>query len=284
MTETDYEPDPEFSREDLDRIFQDAIHAVETLHERLTSAAENVGYARQVISGSHPRFIVLFEESEKDPSLYPVIASGLGYLQKATIVYSRLADTLDPIGAELDSVSSTTGTFGGSTDAALDMSKLSSRFEPLPAIRPPKTREECAESLRALDESIGRAYDQVWETFFGTSADPHRAALFMMRQVYDQFFSYLAPDDEVRQSPYWKQKKGDKPNQIFRSERIVYAARNLVDNPELADTLVSSAKQIADLYKAANRAHDRGTLDEDAAEKAIAAMDSMLADWIHATL
>lgn len=282
MNDLDHEPIPEFSNDDLDRIFEEAKAAVENLHESIAEAAEDAGYARHVITSSYPRYTVLFEKSRNDPSMYPIVASGLDLLQKTTIQYNHLAGIAGEIKYILSSSSDTTGTFAGSTNAALELGEIKAHFEPLPGIQPRKSRDEYIAKLSEIDDSLGNEYKEVWQTFFGTSADPHRAALFMMRQVYDHFFSCIAPDDSVRESPYWSIKAGDKPNQIYRSERIRFAAHNNIEDTELADVLAASAKHINDLNEAANNAHKRGALNEDGAEKTIVAMDDMLKTWINA--
>jgi hypothetical protein len=282
MEEHDSEPVDEFSKEDMDRIFKEAIEAVENLHNSLTQATEYSGYARQIISESHPRYTVLFDKSQDDPSLYPLVASGLGFLRNATIQFNKMAGLAGEITYPLMPVVNSTGTFAGTTNAALEFGLVSEQFEPLPALPSRKSREEYSSQLKALDIALSDSYEQVWQIYYGTSADRYRAALFMMRQVFDHFFYFLAPDDIVHESPYWTKKKGDKPDQIYRSERVMYAAHTHVEDPELAETLASSAKQINNLYKAANNAHSRGTLDENSANKAVLAMDNMLRDWIDA--
>jgi hypothetical protein len=239
---------------------------------------------RQVLITSHPRYVVLYEKAQANPSLYPVVANGLHYVKSVTIAVNRLSGLANNVRIPLGPIAYSTGSFSGSTGAAAALSGIQDEpgFEPIPTPLPRKTREEYSSWLMALEPSLAQSYDQVWQIYYGTSADRYRASLFMMRQVFDHFFSCLAPDDLVRQSKHWTPKPGEKPNQVYRSERIRYAARTHIKGPELADALAASAKQINSLYESANEAHNRGTLDEDKANQALLAMDSILKDWIDA--
>lgn len=277
------EPLDEYSQEDLDCIFEEAIAAIERLHKALADAAEDAGVARQVIVTSHPRYSSLFSMAEDDPTIYPLVSSGLGFVIGLTIQFDALSDAVDNLSGQLGPVINTTSSFSTSTDSASSIF-LPDRpdLEPLPSIPNRGSREQYATILRRLDKSLADSYDEVWQTFYGTAADRFRAALFMMRQVYDHFFAVLAPDDEVRGSLFWTAKSGANPDQIYRSEKIRYAADSYVSDPNTARTLAASAKQINELYQAANRAHKRGTLDPESAEKAVLAMDSMLKDWVDA--
>ncbi|HKZ82097.1 MAG TPA: hypothetical protein VJ793_00390 [Anaerolineae bacterium] len=284
MENEEREPVEEFSREELDRAFSEAIMAAEHLHRSLASATENAGYARQILVTSHPRYVMLYEKAKDDPSFYPIVASGLNFIKSITGELNQLSGLVNDVQVYLEPVAFSTGSFGGSVDAAFALSRIHDEpaFEPIPAPLPRKSREEYSSRLKALDPSLSLSYDQVWQTYYGTSADRYRASLFMMRQVFDHFFSCLAPDDLVRQSEFWKRKQGEKPDQIYRSERIRYAAHTHVKRPGQTNILAASARQISDLYEAANEAHKRGTLDEANANKALLTMNSILKDWIDA--
>lgn len=143
-----------------------------------------------------------------------------------------------------------------------------------------KNRDYYAAKLKEHNPTLANTYNQVWQAYYGTSSEPHRAALFMMRTLFDNFFAWLAPDEEVRNSPHWHKKAGEKPNQIWRSERLAYALEKNVDDDYRCNILKAEANQIGALYKAANKAHSRGALDEDKASRTLMAMDSFLKDWL----
>ncbi len=151
-----------------------------------------------------------------------------------------------------------------------------------PVSPPPnrKSREYYSSKLKGLNPTLANSYDEVWQTYLGTSSEPHRAALFMMRTLFDNFFAWLGPDEEVRKSEHWHKKDGDKPNQIWRSERLAFALEKHVQNSNRRTILGAASKQITAIYEAANEAHNRGSLDEDKASRTLMAMDSFLKDWI----
>jgi len=104
--------------------------------------------------------------------------------------------------------------------------------------------------------------------------------LFMMRTLFDNFFAWLGPYEEVRKSKYWHNKDRDKPNKIWRSERLAFALEKNVNNSDRRVMLEAESKQINALYEAANEAHNLGSLDEDKASRTFMAMESFLKDWI----
>ena len=73
------QPLEEYSREDLDRIFKEAVEAIERLHKVLSDAAEDAGVARQVIIASLPRYSTMYGMAEDDSSIYPIVASGIQF-------------------------------------------------------------------------------------------------------------------------------------------------------------------------------------------------------------
>ncbi len=67
-----------------------------------------------------------------------------------------------------------------------------------------------AERFSVFDNALGKTYKEIDETLYGTISDPERATMFVVRQLYDHFFQVLAPDEEVRASKYWRNKKPEK--------------------------------------------------------------------------
>jgi hypothetical protein len=276
----DHIPFPEYSKEDLDRAFEEALAAAEHLHSKLTSAAEEAGYVKNMLNRTRPTFEGLYRRAQDDPSVYPLIASGIDFLRGIGTELNRIAGSADEFSSSVSRITNSTGSFSdtsGSAASILDVGDV----EPL--IPPPpnrKSRDYYSSKLFELDPTLANSYQQVWQTYLGTSSEPHRASLFMMRTLFDNFFAKLAPDDEVRSSRFWHRKEGDKPNQIWRSERIVYALEKNIKDDNRRVILDAETKQIVALYEAANTAHDRGSLDEEKASRTLLAMDSSLKDWL----
>jgi hypothetical protein len=273
-------PIPEYSQEDIDRAFQDALQAVENLHKKFSSLSEDAGYVKNVLTSSKPTLDLLFERAHDDPAAYPIVASGVDFLKGLTNEFTRLANSTDDLAGQFGPSVNSAGTFAMTTDSGPVFFDPSYASKPLPPPPARKSRADYAAKLRGLDPGLGKTYDEVWETFFGTSADPHRSALFTMRTLFDNFFAWLAPDDEVRGSVYWHKKEGDKPNQIWRPERLQYALDKHVKDENRSTILEATAKEIGALIEAANEAHNRGALDEDKASKTLMAMDNFLKDWL----
>jgi hypothetical protein len=271
---------PEYSKEDLDQAFEEALAAAKRLHRKITTLAEDTGYIVNAISIAKPQLDELFKIANTDPSAYPFVASGIDYLRSLSGELNTLNESTEKFTNLFRPTVYSTGTFSSSTDSGEAF--CNPRYELKPYLPPPnrKTREYYSAKLKELNSVLADSYNQVWQTYLGTSSEPHRAALFMMRTLFDNFFAWLAPDDDVRESTHWHRKEGDKPNQIWRSERIAFAlAKNVKDSNRRA-MLDAESKQISALYKAVNEAHNRGYLDKERASKTLLAMDSFLQDWI----
>lgn len=139
-----------------------------------------------------------------------------------------------------------------------------------------------AERLSKLDPQLGKVYQQIWESLYGTTAEPERTALYQMRQAFDHLFEILAPDDQVRKSAYFVKKEGNKPDQVDRKERLQFAAFSRVAYRPQAQTLAASSVQLLEVYQALNQAHKRGELSREKARTALFAMQSFLQDWADA--
>jgi len=143
--------------------------------------------------------------------------------------------------------------------------------------------EETREKLKELDEALSDTYTSIREVRYGTRSDPERAAFYQTRQVFDHFFSLLAPDDLVRQSSYWSPKlKPDDPCLITRFERVMFAAHTHVPDHQKRDTLISSARHMIAVYKSMNEAHKRGRLEADRARAALREVLTLIETWVSA--
>jgi hypothetical protein len=103
-----------------------------------------------------------------------------------------------------------------------------------------------------------------------------------MRQAYDHFFGILAPDKNVRESPYFQQKSKGDPNTVSRKERLHYAANTKIKDNDLKELLLAQDDYIIKLYKRLNKAHERSSIDSKEAKETINAMRTILEQWIDA--
>jgi hypothetical protein len=222
---------PEYSQDDLDRAFEDALAAAKHVHTKITTLAEDTGYMVNVISATKPQLDELFERAKTDPSVYPIVASGIDYLRGLSGELNNLDKSAAQFTYQFSPAINSTGTFAGSTDSGTALWNPTYELRPYSPSPNRKSREYYSAKLKELNPTLANSYDQVWQTYLGTSSEPHRAALFMMRTLFDNFFAWLGPDDEVRKSKYWHSKDGDKPNQIWRSERVAFALeKNIKDS------------------------------------------------------
>jgi hypothetical protein len=271
---------PEYSKEDLDQAFEEALAAAKRLHTKIATLAEDTGYIVNVISIAKPQLDGLFEMAKTDPAAYPIVASGIDYLRGLSGELNGLDESTVKFAFQFGPTVNSAGTFAGSTDSGAALWNPTYNLQPFSPPPNRKSREYYSAKFKELNPTLANSYDQVWQTYLGTSSEPHRAALFMMRTLFDNFFAWLGPDEEVRKSNYWHSKDGDKPNQIWRSERLAFVLEKKVKDSNRRATLVVESKQITALYEAANEAHNRGSLDEDKASRTLMAMDSFLKDWI----
>jgi hypothetical protein len=142
--------------------------------------------------------------------------------------------------------------------------------------------EQYAHRLDSLDPELGKVARSVWQSFYGGAESAARTSIFLMRQLYDHFFSLLAPDEDVRRSPFFTEKDGDKPHQVHRRERLRYAACVRVPDKALGEALYNEAGQILDLYERLNRLHARGPLDPNAVREVLTSMQAVIEQWMDA--
>jgi len=76
-------------------------------------------------------------------------------------------------------------------------------YPKLPPSWAPDRRASYGTKLGKIDPELMKLFRAIWQSFYGSSDNPERIALGCMRQLYDHFFEILAPDCEVRNSPYF---------------------------------------------------------------------------------
>lgn len=178
------------------------------------------------------------------------------------------------------STSTTTASVLSSIDLGAWVQKVAS-----PATPPHWSKdrvEQYARKLETLDAELGRTARSVWQSFYGGADSAARTSLFLMRQLYDHFFTVLAPDADVRQSPSFREKPGDKPQQIHRRERLQYAASMRIADTALREALDSGADQVLELYEQLNRLHTRSAIDPRAVRNVLISMQAVIEQWADA--
>lgn len=270
--------------EQIERAFDDSIEELDELQRTYAEGAQLAGYARDCLKGVKPWWVGLAHEAWADPEKMSLLNGAMGYFSAYhPYIQSLLGQAGLAIGG-LQAAAGSAATFQTATDALSSIvagPTLQIEYTPMP-VSIQSGRTSLCVRLDKLSRALGNACREIREALYGTTADPERAATYQMRQVFDQLFGHLAPDDDVRKSRFWKPKKGDKPNAVWRRERIEYAALTHVQNADQAAILVESAKQILRVYGKLNRAHDRGDLNPSKARRALSSMERMLTDWADA--
>lgn len=152
-------------------------------------------------------------------------------------------------------------------------------FEPCPFLDDADARQY-EDLLTKADPSLGAVYRSAYSQLYAGVYDPVRGALFQMRQLFDHFFAHIAPDKEVRRSPYWASKSEGHPDSVHRTERIRYAANRWVKAEAQRLALLQSEKIMTRSYESLNQLHKRGVLDPGRAQTAFHQMDKIIRRWI----
>lgn len=183
---------------------------------------------------------------------------------------------------------------GTGTTSATAMAIVSSALDPellvrveraLPPIQPWPRHwvEDLAARLSEHASDLGLLAISAWEQFHVGTTEGARASLSATRELFNQFFRTIAPDDEVRKSEYFSPKKDENPDKVHRSERLRYGAHRYVSDPTLRTVLIGREREILKTYDELIRVHAAaGTLDEASCRRTVMAMQGQLEQWVHA--
>jgi hypothetical protein len=214
----------------------------------------------------------------------PALLSGVATLTQLGNSLSGIPDN-HHLNSELQSVSLSALFFGANTAASSSIIQLTGKTDfKVEAIPVPNYygQSNLADRFHKVDPALGKVCSQIWEALFGTIADPERAAMYMLRQTWDHFFDRLAPDEDVRSSPFFTKKPGDKPNLVHREERLRYALNTQVKEENKRALLAAESKQMLALYQNLNRAHERGEVNVLKARQSLNSMFAYLEAWANA--
>ncbi|HOI37555.1 MAG TPA: hypothetical protein PLF11_09250 [Bacillota bacterium] len=269
----------------IKKEFDDAAALADSMQAKYANAVQMLGRLSSVISTTQPYWTQLAIKGGNDPAAISAIQSGVANV--AAIkggLYAVDASNTCPTG-ELTSLCLSASSFGTDTAAISSLLPLAPPCQfkvdliPLPEFT---QNNGLAQRLSKLDPSLGKVCAEVWETLYGTTADPERSALYMIRQTWDHLFDRLAPDAEVRKSSHWTTKDVDKKDMVTREERIKYAVDRHVSEPTRKNLLLATCDQMVDLYQELNRAHERGEVNAEKAIRTLHAIYAWLQQWADA--
>jgi hypothetical protein len=268
-----------------EEIIDEITSTLDDIHDDLVDSSTKVGHEIERFKAIRPVWAHLGKSSTTDPDVAHIYSSGVGALSSIRDEMKSLRSHVAPLGGLI-------GTISTSTDLALSVTATTgsffdpaiTNFVPLDDPLLPKLPRypEPKRCLAKLDPALANTYEGIWEVLYGTRSDPERGSLYLIRQAYDHLFGILAPDDEVRASPYWHEKDDEDPERVTRRERIEFAAQTRIRDQSKAQRLATSAKHMLKVYKALNKAHDRGSLDPAKARKALREMKIIIENWVEA--
>jgi len=273
-------PNPKSVAETFAAAEAEAAH----LQEIHLEAAQHAGYAKAVLHAIAPYYVKAAEFSEDMPNLTPVVTSGIDLAGSITAEFHSMAGSAESILAQAHNLSGTISLLASSTDSTAAIifpgTMNLDEYEAPPFFAPDE--DATYKKLCEVDPPLAQTYREVGQAFHGTTADPSRAAIACMRQTLDHFFGYLAPDDAVRNSSYWKPKAGEDMLLITRRERITYATHTYIKEPKRAKTLLNSIDVVLEAYQFLHHLHQRGALSEKQANKALRITKTFIETWVEA--
>lgn len=146
----------------------------------------------------------------------------------------------------------------------------------------PDRIEQCAQEFDDISPGLGSLLKGAWETYYGTTHEPARNSVTNLRQLWDQFFRFIAPDDKVRQSEFFVEKQPPEKNKVHRSERIKYAV-SIINNRKFAEYLDSQTANLLELHDKLHILHKDGPIERACVRDTIIATAELLLDWVKAT-
>jgi hypothetical protein len=273
--------DPEYTK----RLFEETVQQAKEMQLKYGQAAQACGQIAQITDSAMDFWVQVAQYSNQDPSYGHVLESGTETIYGIKQALGNVASSFPSPTQDLRSVALSVCTFGSNTAATGSYAPFSTveTLTALAKVLPDAYRDDSlAHRFSKLDPALGKTCAEVWETLHGTTSAPEQSALYMMRQTWDHLFDQLAPDSEVRKSPFWKKKDGPKPELVTRSERINFAAMNCIKDKTKQNLLLSSRDQMIVLYDNFNSAHKRGEINKDKAVKTLAAVYDWLLQWADA--
>jgi len=257
-------------------LFKNIAKKCGNIQKKFSEKAQEYGYSKDIFEKTGYKF----QNLPDHPILDDVAETLQNHFQIIQEQEKDIFDFLDRTGPSY--IAYSTATTASATAATFYTNY------PLEALASPPSwtinrHKEYAKKLAKLDKELGKTFESVWEAFHGATKSPEKQALYSMRQTFDHFFRVIAPDDEVRKSPFFKEKVGEKePQKVYRKEKLEYAANIKIKNKKVAQLLISQSRQILKTYDELNKLHTETALNRDAVREILNAMQSILEEWIDA--
>jgi hypothetical protein len=264
-------------KEDMDALDKNLADA----QRNHMAAAEELGYQRSIGRLIRP-FWDNIKISESSP---PVLTSGAAMIsdwRAQSESWKRQSEY------QLSNIQFGVATASTAAYNTVSMDKL---FMPKPLVDADKVESVVSQKderafvekrLRLIDEALANLYHTIWQYFYLPALDPVRGPLFLMRQVFDDLLTKLAPDEDInRWSDFVRDEELFKRDRkgITRAHRIQFVANNKIGSPK-RQLVLDSTRNFIFIYDELNRAHARHELDENAGKSAVLAASRLIAEWL----
>ena len=257
-------PMTKFEKNDPDRprrieiAYKSSADFCDKLQKHHTSESAKYGYARDLFQNAAGQF----GEVSDNPSLGPHEEA----VKKVRDYLEFKAGQIKPEMVDISSVAFTSTTSTSiSTSTTTPMGILPGGLEwlkPPPWVKPDES-QRLAIRLEKLNPELGKCLRGAWECFHGNSEQPERAALGLMRQLFDHLLDALAPKKKVQD---WLSSQGRgkaSVTDIHRDERGEYVLTLRANNPDAAGLLKAQTAQLLQAYADLQHLHKRGTLNRE---------------------
>lgn len=269
---------PESSDEDMEAVARQVAHDAKEIAEQAGDVADLIHYVKRV--GEE------LPEGELTYTNDQVIVQLSGSISDQFRVLSR---PLNQMRSQMGTISFTAITYANT--AATTMGEIASLTKCEPPSLQELTREidrrlerpDIVNKLRALRPDLANKYEQVWQLVSIPGEDQARPAMAEARQLWDELFSYLAPDEAVKAQPWWSlpESRG-KPDQVIRPERMRYVLETRVKDSLKKAALEPQVSAHCSIRKKLDDFHRRGGFNTALGLSVVKEILSVLHQWLDA--
>jgi hypothetical protein len=267
-----------------EEIIDDITGDLEDIQRNCAEAATMAGQEIERYRALRPYWELMGETVTSDPSIADFYGGTVDALSSVRDEWRSLREGMTLITEKVLISSASSDTAAAFTASTLSIMRVRDETGELAELTLPRIDRstETQRFLESLDPSLAETYCAIREILYGTRSEPERGALYLTRQLFDDFFRILSPDDKVRSSDCWKPKGGKDPNRVTRLERIEYAAQEHIADSVRAKRLLTEARHAREVWDALNKAHTPGHLDEQSARQLLREAHLVIEDWVEA--
>ncbi|NLG97117.1 MAG: hypothetical protein GX491_07130 [Chloroflexi bacterium] len=266
--------------EKIFEIIDNTEEKLNRLHKEFSEKTQDVGFALDTLRSLRETYLPLCNSVEDYQELGLIMTSGYNNLQAINnelgTIYSAVRVPFGQIRMVAQSVYTACAT---ASSVAGTINPEYSHMPEYPAYLN-QDKAVVTQNLTVLDPSLSDTYEEIEQTYYGTTSDNVRASMSIARQTFDHFFDRLAPDDEVKKTEAWRirfEKTGD--DKVTREDRVNYAIQAHVKNPQRQTTLINSVDNVIKSYKVLNKLHTRGQINNESCKQAIFVVKKFIEDF-----